>query len=75
MLGGVPWDNTDKPGTMISRQAMGGKRRVFNVDKPKAARIDGLGTKYPFAHASGIYTEIRDAMLSGQHLPVAGRRT
>ena len=39
---------------------------IFNLDKPKATRIDGLGTKYPFAHASGIYTEARDAMLSGQ---------
>ncbi len=56
----------DRPGTMISRQAMGGKRRAFNVDKPEAPRVDGLGTKYPFAHVSGIYTEIRDAMLSGQ---------
>ncbi len=56
----------DKPGTMMSRQAKGGKRRAFNVDKPKAARIDGLGTKYPFAHGSGIYTETRDAMISGQ---------
>ncbi len=56
----------DKSGTMISRQAMGGKRRAFNVDKPRAPRIDGLGTKYPFAHVSGIYTETRDAMLSGK---------
>ncbi len=56
----------DKPGTMISREAKGGKRRAFDVDKPKAARIDGLGTKYPFAHSSGIYTETRDAMISGQ---------
>ena len=56
----------DKPGTMISRQAMGGKRRTFNVDKPKAPRIDGLGTKYPFGHVSGIYVETRDAMLSGK---------
>ncbi|MDA8240489.1 MAG: molybdopterin-dependent oxidoreductase [Nitrospiraceae bacterium] len=56
----------DKPGNMMSRQAMGGKRRAFNVDKPKAARIDGLGTKYPFAHVSGIYTETRDAMISGK---------
>jgi thiosulfate reductase/polysulfide reductase chain A len=56
----------DKPGTMVSRQAKGGKRRAFNVDKPKAPRIDGLGTKYPFAHGSGIYTETRDAIISGQ---------
>lgn len=56
----------DKPGTMMSRQAKGGKRRAFNVDKPEALRIDGLGTKYPFAHVSGIYTETRDAMLSGK---------
>ncbi len=56
----------DRSGTMMSRQAMGGKRRAFNVDKPKAPRIDGLGTKYPFAHVSGIYPEIRDAMISGQ---------
>ncbi len=60
----------DKPGTMMIRQAMGGKRRAFNLDKPKAARIDGLGTKYPFAHVSGIYTEVRDAMLSGQPYPL-----
>lgn len=56
----------DKPGTMMSREAKGGKRRAFNVDKPKAPRIDGLGTKYPFGHVSGIYTETRDAMLSGK---------
>jgi thiosulfate reductase/polysulfide reductase chain A len=56
----------DKPGTMLSRVAKGGKRRAFNVDKPKAPRIDGLGTKYPFAHGSGIYTESRDAMISGK---------
>jgi thiosulfate reductase/polysulfide reductase chain A len=56
----------DKPGTMLSRVAKGGKRRAFNVDKPKSPRIDGLGTKYPFAHGSGIYTEIRDAITSGK---------
>ena len=56
----------DKPGTMLSRVAKGGKRRAFNVDKPKAPRIDGLGTKYPFAHGSGIYTEIRDSIISGK---------
>ena len=56
----------DKPGTMISRQAKGGKRRAFNVDKPKPPRVDVLGTKYPFAHVSGIYTEARDAMISGR---------
>ena len=55
----------DRPGTMLSRSAKGGKRRAFNLDKPKAARVDGLGTKYPFAHVSGIYTEARDAMLTG----------
>ena len=56
----------DKPGAMLSRVAKGGKRRALNVDKPKAPRVDGLGTKYPFAHASGIYTEIRDAIISGK---------
>jgi thiosulfate reductase/polysulfide reductase chain A len=56
----------DKPGTMLSRVAKGGKRRAFNVDKPKAPRVDGLGTKYPFAHGSGIYTEIRDSIISGK---------
>jgi thiosulfate reductase/polysulfide reductase chain A len=56
----------DKPGTMLSRVAKGGKRRAFNVDKPKTPRIDGLGTKYPFAHVSGIYTETRDALLTGK---------
>ncbi|MBF0459251.1 MAG: molybdopterin-dependent oxidoreductase [Nitrospirae bacterium] len=62
----------DRPGTMISREAKGGKRRAFNVDKPKAPRIDGLGTKYPFAHGSGIYTESRDAMISGDPYKVRG---
>jgi thiosulfate reductase / polysulfide reductase chain A len=56
----------DKPGTMLSRVAKGGKRRAFNIDKPKAPRVDGLGTKYPFAHGSGIYTEIRDSIISGK---------
>ena len=56
----------DKPGKMMIRQAMGGKRRAFNVDKPKAPRIDGLGTKYPFAHGSGVLLETRDAMISGE---------
>lgn len=56
----------DVPGGMLSRVAKGGKRRAFNLDKPKAARIDGSGTTYPFAHGSGIYTESRDAMISGK---------
>ncbi len=56
----------DKPGTMMIREAMGGKHRAFHVDKPKAPRIDGLGTKYPFAHKSGVYVETRDAILSGK---------
>ena len=56
----------DKPGTMISPDKKGGKHRTLNVDKPKAPRLDGLGTKYPFGHKSGIYVETREAVLSGQ---------
>lgn len=32
----------------------------------KFQRIDGLGTKYPFAHKSGIYVEAREAILTGR---------
>lgn len=28
-------------------------------------RVDGAGTKYPFAHGSGVYVEARDAMITG----------
>ncbi len=56
----------DKPGTQVSPTRKGGKRRKLNLDKPKAPRLDGRGTKYPFAHGSGVYVEAREAVLSGQ---------
>lgn len=60
----------DKSGTMISPDKKGGKHIKFSVDKSKAQRVDGLGTKYPFGHGSGIYIEAREAMLTGKPYPV-----
>ena len=54
----------DAPGTMIIPERRGPK---FSVrPKPSLPRVDGAGTKYPFAHSSGVYVEARDAMISGQ---------
>jgi len=53
----------DLPGTLILPERKGPK---FNVGTPSPLpRVDGRGTKYPFAHSSGVYVEARDAMLSG----------
>lgn len=53
----------DIPGSLIIPERKGPK---FTVPaKPGAPRIDGAGSKYPFAHSSGIYVEARDAMISG----------
>lgn len=54
----------DAPGTLIVPERKGPKFTVR--PKPAAQRIDGAGTKYPFAHSSGVYVEARDAMISGQ---------
>ncbi|MBI5710865.1 MAG: molybdopterin-dependent oxidoreductase [Candidatus Eisenbacteria bacterium] len=60
----------DRPGTMIMPDRKGAKRRTLNVDKPKAARSDGLGTTFPFGHGSGIYVQAREAMITGKPYPV-----
>ncbi|MDO8587322.1 MAG: molybdopterin-dependent oxidoreductase [Armatimonadota bacterium] len=60
----------DKPGTMVIPDKKGGKHRSdvagWDTTNAKGARVDGLGTKYPFGHKSGIYVEARDAMISGK---------
>lgn len=56
----------DKPGTLI---LPGRKGPVFAVPPLMGSvppRVDGKGTKYPFAHSSGVYVEARDAMITGQ---------
>lgn len=60
----------DKPGTMIVPDKKGGKHRKLIFDKSKQPRVDGLGSKYPFGHGSGIYIEAREAMLTGKPYPV-----
>ncbi|MFN3481189.1 MAG: hypothetical protein ACK415_12510, partial [Thermodesulfovibrionales bacterium] len=44
----------DKPGTLIIPERKGGKRRTLSAPVPSIPRVDGRGTKYPFAHSSGI---------------------
>ena len=55
----------DKPGTLMIPERKGGKHRTLNAPAPTLPRVDGRGTKYPFAHASGIYVEARDRMIDG----------
>ncbi|HHT9117273.1 MAG TPA: molybdopterin-containing oxidoreductase family protein, partial [Candidatus Hypogeohydataceae bacterium YC38] len=55
----------DKPGSLVFPERKGPKHRTLNLEKPLPPRVDGLGTKYPFGHKSGIYCEARDAMLTG----------
>jgi len=56
----------DKPGTLIIPERKGPKFTVPANTEPTLTRVDGRGTKYPFAHSSGVYVEARDAMISGQ---------
>jgi len=56
----------DAPGTLILPERKGPKFRVPPAPSPLPPRVDGKGTKYPFAHSSGVYVEARDAMISGQ---------
>lgn len=56
----------DKPGTLLFPERKGPKRRSLKLEKPLPPRVDGLGTKYAFGHGSGIYCEVRDAMLTGK---------
>ncbi|RME44335.1 MAG: hypothetical protein D6791_13430 [Chloroflexi bacterium] len=53
----------DKPGTLIIPERKGPKFAVREA--PPLPRVDGRGTKYPFAHHSGVYVEARDAMITG----------
>jgi len=60
----------DKPGTMIIPSRKGEKARGpldgWDTTNAKGPRLDGLGTKYPFGHKSGIYVEAREAMITGE---------
>lgn len=58
----------DGRGNLMLPERVQPKRRQPLPEWPeiKAARVDGLGTKYPFAHTSGIYIEAREAMLTGR---------
>ena len=56
----------DKPGTLILPGRKGPAFTVPPLQPPVPPRVDGKGTKYPFAHSSGIYVEARDAMITGQ---------
>lgn len=63
MLAGL-LGQVDAPGTLIIPEGQGPS---FYTGTPSTLpRIDGKGTKYPFAHGSGVYVEARDAMISGQ---------
>ncbi|MHB8170694.1 MAG: molybdopterin-containing oxidoreductase family protein [Thermincolia bacterium] len=58
----------DGPGMMLLPERVQPKHRAPLAEWPKigSPRVDGLGTKYPFAHKSGIYVEAREAMLTGE---------
>ncbi|MDA8235605.1 MAG: molybdopterin-dependent oxidoreductase [Clostridia bacterium] len=58
----------DGPGMMLLPERVQPKHRAPLAEWPKitAPRVDGLGTKYPFAHKSGVYVEAREAMLTGE---------
>ena len=58
--------NIDKPGTFMIPDRRGGKHRSLILPRPKAEFIDGRGKKYPFATGQGVFTEARDAMITGQ---------
>ncbi len=59
----------DKPGTMIEPQRIGPRHHEIDVDLPslKKPRVDGKGTKYILGHDSGIYVEVRDAVLENKY--------
>jgi thiosulfate reductase / polysulfide reductase chain A len=54
----------DKPGTLVLPVRKGPKFSVPALTS-SAPRVDGKGTKYPFAHSSGVYVEAREAMITG----------
>jgi thiosulfate reductase / polysulfide reductase chain A len=54
----------DVPGGLVLPERPGAK---YKTGTPSTLpRVDGKGTKYPFAGGSGVYVEARDAMISGQ---------
>ena len=56
----------DIPGTLIIPDRKGPKFRPgYNKTPITLPRVDGRGTKYPFAHSSGVYVEAREAMITG----------
>ncbi|MCL5959470.1 MAG: molybdopterin-dependent oxidoreductase [Chloroflexi bacterium] len=58
--------NIDKPGTLLNPDRRG---PAYNAPKTRPItqpRLDGHGTKYPFSHGSGIYTEVFDNLRTGQ---------
>jgi thiosulfate reductase/polysulfide reductase chain A len=65
MLAGL-LGQVDLPGTLIIPEGRGPKFTTTPPPSPMPPRVDGRGTKYPFAHSSGVYVEARDAMISGQ---------
>jgi thiosulfate reductase/polysulfide reductase chain A len=64
MLAGLV-GQVDAPGTLIIPEGKGPKFDVTLPAAPLPPRVDGKGTKYPFAHSSGVYVEARDAMITG----------
>ncbi|MEK7406381.1 MAG: molybdopterin-dependent oxidoreductase [Acidobacteriota bacterium] len=65
MLAGLT-GQIDAPGTGVLPERPSAKYRVPAPSAPLPPRVDGKGTKYPFAHGSGVYIEAREAMITGQ---------
>lgn len=69
--------NIDKPGTMINPDRKGNARQAPkkpSLDSLKQPRLDERDTKYPFAHSSGVYTEVLEHLRKGDgaYQPKAG---
>ena len=69
--------NIDKPGTLMNPERKGNARQAAKkpaLDSAKQPRLDGHGTKYPFSHSSGIYTETLDNLRQGKgaYIPKVG---
>lgn len=54
----------DRPGTMINPERKGGAHQPVKGPKITQPRLDGRDTLYPFAHSSGIYTEVLQVLLN-----------
>ena len=57
--------SVDRPGTLINPERKGPERQKPKAPANTQPRLDGHGTKYPFSHSSGIYTEVFSGMLDG----------